>query len=120
MRPQPNGGFVWVQAGGRAALACRALQPFAHHLFTTREWALGSSVPPADADWAPIAAAVGVEPSRLLRLRQVHGAAVLIHRAGAPLPGSRADADIIASDDSSIALAIQTADCAPILIADER
>ena len=42
MKPQPSGGFEWVQAAGGPALVCGALRPFADHLFTTREWALGS------------------------------------------------------------------------------
>jgi polyphenol oxidase len=54
-------------------------------------------------------------------MHQVHGAAVVVRRAGdaarstgEPLP----EADILISDDPSLALAIQTADCVPLLIAD--
>jgi YfiH family protein len=119
MTPQPSGGFEWVQAAGGAALVCSALRPFADHLFTTRGWALGSRADAADEDWQPVAAALGVDQAHLVRLNQVHGASVLVRRAGdrrAPAP--RPDADIVVSDDPSIALAIQTADCVPLLIAD--
>jgi YfiH family protein len=120
MRPQPSGGFVWVQAGGGPALACRALQPFAHHLYSTRQWALGSSGSADEAAWAPVAAAVGLTPERLLRVRQVHRADVFVHRAGDPLPVARRDADVLVTNDPSVALAIQTADCVPLLLADAR
>ena len=120
LRPQPSGRFAWVQAAYGPALVCEALQPFAQHLYTTRLWTLGSSGPAAESAWAPVAAAVDAEPSRLLRLHQVHGASVVVHRAGAPLPTQRANADILVSNDPSIALAIQTADCVPLLIADTR
>ena len=59
MKPQPNGGFEWVQAAGGPALVCRALLPFADHLFTTREWALGSHAERREEDWAPVASSLG-------------------------------------------------------------
>jgi YfiH family protein len=99
---------------------CRPLQSLARHLFTTRAWTLGSSGPADDAAWAAVADAVDVDPSRLLRLRQVHGTAVVIHRASEQLPASRPEADIAVTDDPSIAIAIQTADCVPLLLADRR
>ena len=119
MRPQPNGGFVWVQAAGGTALICSALRPFADHLFTTRGWALGSRAEAADEDWRPVAASLGVDPEHLVRLHQVHGAAVVTRRVGDGVPpGGRPEADIAVSDDPSLVLAIQTADCVPLLIAD--
>jgi YfiH family protein len=121
MKPQPSGGFEWVQAPGGPALVCGALRPFADHLFTTRAWALGSNPQTRDEDWQPVATGLGVEPARLARLHQVHGAAVVVRRAGdAPRsPGeSLPDADILISNDPSEALTIQTADCVPVLIAD--
>ena len=121
MTPQPSGGFEWVQAAGGPALVCRALRPFADHLFTTRAWALGSHPEPRDEDWQPVAAGLGVELARLARLHQVHGAAAVVRRAGdGPRSDgeSLSDADILISDDPSLALTIQTADCVPVLIAD--
>ena len=64
--------------------------PLADHLFTTREWALGSGAG-SDDEWAPVAASLGVDLDHLVRLRQVHGAAVEVRRAGDRLPsGTRA------------------------------
>jgi hypothetical protein len=119
MKPQPSGGFEWVQASGGPALVCTAVRPFADHLFTTRGWALGSAGAVSDEAWEPVAAALGVDSTRLIRLHQVHGASVIVHRAGdrqQPFPPP--DADIVIADDSGSALAIQTADCVPLLIAD--
>jgi polyphenol oxidase len=119
MKPQPSGGFEWVQAAGGTALVCGALRPFADHLFTTREWALGSRAEAADEDWQPVAASLGVDVDHLVRLHQVHGATSVVRRAGEPAPAAvRPDADIVVSNDPSLALAIQTADCVPLLIAD--
>ena len=43
MKPQPSGGFEWVQARRRpGARLPRARSRIAAHLFTTRDWALGS------------------------------------------------------------------------------
>jgi YfiH family protein len=117
--PQPNDSFHWVQVGDRLALACRALEPFARHLMTTRSWQLGAPVGSAETGWREVAIAV---ETPLLRVRQVHGADVLVRRAGELDDGDANDtpADIIVTDDSAVALAIQTADCVPILIVDRR
>jgi YfiH family protein len=120
---EPTDAFEWAQADGRPALICRALQPIAEHLYTTRHWALGAAAAsePAGA-WDQVAHAIGVDGERLVRLRQVHGAEAVVRKAGAAdtprvdLP----EADIVVSDDPSLALAIQTADCVPLLIADTR
>jgi len=126
MLPKPNDGFAWVQAAAGPALLCRALEPYAAHFFTTRPWALGA---PTDGDgtaaWDEVARALGVDGAHLSRAHQVHGASVVVRRLGdthrlgepdEPFP----DADIIVSDDPALALAIQTADCVPLLIADRR
>ncbi|HEY2150489.1 MAG TPA: polyphenol oxidase family protein [Vicinamibacterales bacterium] len=122
MFPKPNDGFAWVQAAGRPALVCRALQPLAGHVFTTRPWTLGSTAAGSGGEgWAEVAAALGVEPRDLVRVRQVHGAAVLRLRSGDGFdPDCPIDADIIVSDAPARAIAIQTADCVPLLLADRR
>src|ERR1700687_5237507 len=122
MLPKPNDGFAWVQAAGGPALVCRALEPAAAHFFTTRSWALGS---PTHDDrtsaWAEVARSLGVDAAHLHRAHQVHGASVLVWRRGDPHRGDGplADADILVSDYPAAALAIQVADCVPLLIADQ-
>src|SRR4029077_15300826 len=63
----------------------------------------------------------GVDGSHLVRAHQVHGASIVVRRHGDASPHraeALAQADILVSDDPSLVLAIQTADCVPILIAD--
>jgi YfiH family protein len=122
--PKPSEGFHWVQAAAGPALVCRALERHATHLFTTRQWPLGT----ADADeraaaWNDVARALDVDAAHLSRLHQVHGASVVVLRRGdSPWPSDHPlpDADVVVSNDPSRALAIQTADCVPLLIADSR
>jgi len=87
-------------------------------VITTRIWALGAGENSnGDHAWAEVAAALD---RPIVRVHQVHGADFLIRRAeDAPLT-ARPDADIIVSNDPAVAIAIQTADCVPILIADRR
>ncbi|HEY7291259.1 MAG TPA: peptidoglycan editing factor PgeF [Vicinamibacterales bacterium] len=71
--------------------------------------------------WDDVASAFDSGRVALARLRQVHGSNVIVRRAGdahdvTALP----DADIVVSDDPSLVLAIQTADCVPILMGDAR
>jgi YfiH family protein len=121
MRPPPTDGFRWVETEYGPALVCTALERIAQHLFTTRPWTLGSAAPGDASAWDEVARAIGVGRGRLIRLHQVHGAAVVVVRTRElrdvnHLP----DADIVMTDDPSVALTIQTADCVPLLIADRR
>ncbi len=120
--PKPNDGFGWVQAAAGPALVCHALQPLAAHLFTTRQWMLGSArAGPRDEGWDEVARSMSVAPRQLVRVHQVHGAAVVVRRrTDAGDPDSVPDADVIVSDAPSLALAIQAADCVPLLMADRR
>lgn len=120
--PIPNAAFEWRETEAGQALVCRPLEAAAPHLFTTRHWRLGAPSSRNDDGWVEVARAVGVAPGALIRAHQVHGAAVVVRRAGRdrrlvePLP----DADIIISDDPGAAVAVQTADCVPLLLADAR
>jgi polyphenol oxidase len=116
-----NPDFEWRRTADGRVLVCRPLEPYAAHVFTTRDWALGSHPGSADGDWLPVAAALGVDAAHLIRMHQVHGADVVVRRAGDALASAtRADADIAVSNDPSLALAIQTADCVPLLIVDRE
>jgi YfiH family protein len=118
--PQPNGSFRWAQAGpaGEPALVCSTLEPVARHIFTTRAWTLGAPSDGAQSGWDEVARAIGAP---VARVRQVHGAGVVIRRAGQPADmRAAADADIILSDDPDVAIAVRTADCVPLLFGDSR
>src|SRR5687767_8130182 len=116
--PTPMDSFRWVETTAGPALVCRDLEPYARHLFTTRPWALGSrSCEETDDDrWAQVADAVQASP-RIARLRQVHGRDVVIAGASAEhLP----EGDILITDTPSLAIAVQAADCVPLLIVDRK
>jgi YfiH family protein len=116
--PQPTDDFAWVQAAAGPALVCRPLEPYARHAFTSRPWTLGSAPDgESPAGWLEVALAVGVDAAHLARVHQVHGAHAVVAQ---PTCSGRPDADIVVSDDRGLALAIQTADCVPLLIADTR
>jgi YfiH family protein len=115
--------FEWRQTAYGRALVCGALEPYAPHLFTTREWPLGTATEKERGGaWGSVALALGAPASRLARAHQVHGAAVVIRRVGdPPIPANTLpQADILMSDDPSIVLAVQTADCVPLLMVDRR
>src|SRR5262245_33420603 len=121
--PALRDDFEWRATSAGPPLVCRSFDRHAQHVFTTREWRLGTSaVEDREAGWPDVANAVQVDPSDLARAHQVHGHAVVVRRQG-DADGERAslpDADILISTDASIALAIQTADCVPLLLADRR
>ena len=79
------------------------------HLFTTR-----------GADEAAAIADAGGDPVPLVTLRQVHGRTVHVV-AGPPAPGAvRAEGDALVTGVPGVVVGVFVADCAPILIADER
>jgi YfiH family protein len=128
--PKPNGGFRWTQpfdsgdhrvASGELVLVCDALTPFADHFFTTRRWRLGDRAADSANGWLEIAQAAQVGVEHLARLQQVHGADAMTYKKGERVPaGIIPEADIALTDAPAVAVAIQTADCLPILIADRR
>jgi len=116
--PSPSRAFTWVETDSGPALVCQPLEPFAPHLFTTCAWPLGATGQlDRERAWGDVAQALNVDIRRLVRVRQVHGADVLVARPGADL---RAGADIIVTNESDAALAVRVADCVPLLVADRR
>ncbi|RMH48370.1 MAG: peptidoglycan editing factor PgeF [Alphaproteobacteria bacterium] len=65
---------------------------------------------------ARVAGAMGVRPERLVTVHQVHSANVATIEA--PPQGARPRADAIVTSHPGIAIAVLTADCAPVLLAD--
>jgi polyphenol oxidase len=121
MFPKPNDGFAWVQLAGGPALVCEAVA--VPHFFSTRSWALGCAAEAERAAaWEAVGRSLGVDAGHLCRVHQVHGSSVDVRRTGDPECGGQPlpEADIIVSDDPARALAIQTADCVPLLVADRR
>jgi YfiH family protein len=84
-------------------------------VFTTRD--LRFSRPLDDPDYAALAETLGVSPTDVVRVRQVHGRALVVVRPGETI-GTPPDADAIVSTDPTRAVAVRVADCVPVLIAD--
>lgn len=118
--PEPRDAFHWVHHVWGPALRCAPLARIAHHLFTTRRLVLD---PDGEGDgWAIVARAMGLAPGALVRLTQVHGAGVTVIRREDPAP-DRHDgnvADIVLCEHPDVAVAVQVADCVPLLLADAR
>src|SRR5262249_15987545 len=71
--------------------------------------------------WMEIAQTMQVGVMQLGRLHQVHGAEAITYKKGERVPGGATPtADIAVTDDPAVAIAVQTADCLPILIADRQ
>lgn len=68
---------------------------------------------------ARAARALGADPARMVGLTQVHGADA-IHVTTPWQPGAGPKADAMVTDQPGLALGIVTADCAPILFADDH
>jgi hypothetical protein len=84
------------------------------HLFTSRDLLLRDG----EREWTDVAASMGVERSRLLLVRQVHGTSVAIASRGDSRLWQRPEADAIVTDDPDVAIGVRVADCAPILVYD--
>src|SRR5215471_3756642 len=112
--PRVDAAFRWVAMPPGPALVAAAIEPFAHHLVTTRAWILGSHAESSDG-WNEIETALAAP---VVHARQVHGTSVLVCRAASAPPP--AEADIIISTDPAVAVAVQSADCVPLLLVDTR
>lgn len=133
-----------ADADGAWVLQCRPLAAVAPHFFTTRALRLRADSPQGRADWARVAAGIGVPPERLQRMRQVHGcAAVAIESSelwessqssaspesseseapvppSVPAPLSEPEGDALVTLRPDVALVVRVADCVPLLMADPR
>ena len=111
--PEVPASFYWTEQSWGAALRCRALDPIAQHLFTTRQLAL-----PSDAGWRALANALGAASDRIVWLNQVHGREVVV--VGQKLPPETPRADALASRVPDVMLVVRAADCVPLLIGDRK
>jgi YfiH family protein len=110
--PKPTGPFEWTQEPWGRALRCARLP--APHLFTSRDVVLRDDA----AEWTAVAASLGVANDRLRLVKQVHGVHTVVARRGDGWSPGRPEADIIITDDPSVAIGVRTADCAPVLLFD--
>src|SRR5579862_2566831 len=105
--PQPSEAFYWVQAAAGPALVCRPLEPIASHRYTTRHWELGVRAGNDERSaWAALAGALELETARLIRVHQVHGAAVVVAREGESQHDGADEADIMVTGAPGLGLAV--------------
>ncbi len=112
--------FSWVHGPLGRVLRAPTLAPMADAWFTTRDLSLAGTKEETSAGWDALAEACGVDRDHLVRLVQVHGAAVHVSRRGSGAAAGRPTADAVVTDDPSVALAVQVADCVPVLVADKE
>jgi hypothetical protein len=112
--PPAASGFRWIDDGLAPVLICDALAAVARHAFTSRQLQLRGGDPEA---WGRVARAVGCDAGRVHRVRQVHGANVAVVDV-VPPPAPPPEADALVTSVPGAALAVVTADCVPILLAD--
>lgn len=119
--PQANAAFRWSDETWGHGLRSTALEAVAQHVFTTRQLRLRAPAAPdiEAAAWVEAAAAVGCAVDDIHRVSQVHGATVRVVR-DRDVMQTRPPADALVSDVPGIVLAIQVADCVPLLLADRR
>lgn len=117
--PPAPPAFHWRDEGCGLALVADRLARHAQHLFTTKQLQLRA--PDPARSWELVAAALGAAAERLVRVKQVHGCRVVVvrHEERPTLTAdSRPAADAIVSNDAGTVLAVQVADCVPLLFAD--
>lgn len=117
---QTNDDFHWTQESWGRALRCKAIS--APHLFSTSDLELRKAGGQSAAGWDQLAVTLGVRAGSVLRPRQVHGDAVT---AVSEIPADAkevcaAAADIIIASNPDVAVAVQAADCVPLLFEDRR
>lgn len=112
--PAVSEEFEWTSSPLGTLLVARALHRLSHG-WTTRQLELHGNAAREQHGWARVAAAAGLRPDQLVRLRQVHGAAVVV--ADDSVTPDRPEADIVLTARADVVVAVQVADCAPVLLA---
>jgi polyphenol oxidase len=118
MESDPNPSFRWRTAGAVRLLECLPLADIALHGFTTRALDLGRGGTDHQAEWARLAASFDLPIASVVRLRQVHRADI-VHARSSDVDDPPCG-DVLVSGDPTIAVAVQAADCVPLLMADRR
>jgi YfiH family protein len=87
-------------------------------IYASLNAAVGSRDDPAavQENYARIAGWLGVAPERLLKAHQIHSPRAVVVEA--PFGDARPEADALVTATPGLAVAVSTADCAPVLLAD--
>ncbi len=116
MTPRVPETFHWSHAPTGRVLRALTVEPYARHLFTTRDVSFRG--PGADDDTARLGEAFGVRGADIVLVSQVHGRVVLHVDHDRAVVGAEADA--IVSTAPGRVVAVRVADCVPILLADRQ
>ena len=114
--PSLNTAYRWRREPYGTVLGSVAMPAAVQHLFTTRQLELRVR---GEAAWEQLAASVGGTVHDLLRVKQVHGHTVRVVRRGddiAAASAERPEADAVVCDAAGAILAVQVADCVPMLM----
>jgi YfiH family protein len=114
MAPAVGEEFRWTDSPLGTLLVARAFDRLSHG-WTTRRLELHGGAGREQHGWDRVAAAAGLQEDQLVRLRQVHGAAVFVADGG--VTADRPEADIVLTARADVVVAVQVADCAPVLLA---
>lgn len=92
------------------------------HAFTTRANGLGARTNglKSPSDWDAVASEFGIAKDRVVTVNQVHGEDIVIVHEGNYRTMRSVDADGMITTAPGIALGIETADCVPILLIDQK
>jgi YfiH family protein len=111
--------FLRISSDGLAGYRSPALEALGvPHLFTTRNGGAGGALDLARVDGElgrRLAAAAGAPGAEIVRVRQVHGRAVV--DADQPLPEPPPEADALLVSRPGRLVAARVADCVPVLLA---
>lgn len=93
-----------------------------HHAFTTRRNGLGARTNglKSPSDWDAVASEFGIAKDRVVTVNQVHGDDIVIVHEGNYRTMRSVDADGMITTAPGIAIGIETADCVPILLIDQK
>ncbi len=119
--PRPTPPFAWTSHAFGPALVSGQIGASTPHLFTTRHLVLRG--PGSAGGWVMLSRSVDAAPGRLARLKQVHGTGAVIVSAEDELPAEGSEsgwprADIAMTHAPGTAVAVQVADCVPLLLSD--
>ncbi len=118
--PPPDAAFEWRDTRFGPALVCLPLEKVAPHLFTSRAWRLGDQRAARGA-WADVASAFGATLDELVRLQQVHRSGIVVaDELPRTMQTTLPEADIVLARAVPRVIAVQGADCVPLLVADRR
>jgi YfiH family protein len=118
--PTPAAPFEWRDTRFGPALVCTPLARVAQHLFTTRPWQLGRQNHADVNPWTDVLSAFEPPAGHLVRLRQVHGRHSVVAESQSSAATVLPEGDILLAGTGASVIAVQAADCVPLLVADRR